>query len=82
MIIAVSIILSFSARVSLHNTTINPLSLYPLFLPSHTILDGMITEDTGLGSLTNLGRFAGALPLDLNLGKLISYGIALGESVV
>jgi hypothetical protein len=42
----------------------------------------MITEDTGLGSLTNLGRFAGALPLDLKLGMLICYGIALGERAV
>ena len=42
----------------------------------------MITEDTGQGELTSLGRFAGALPLDLRLGMLIHYGIALGECLI
>ena len=53
-------------------------SLNPL--PSLPVSDGMITEHTGQGELTSLGRFAGALPLDLRLGTLIHYGIALGES--
>ena len=40
--------------------------------------EGMIRPTSGHGSLTHLGRFAGSLPLDLRLGMLIHYGIALG----
>jgi hypothetical protein len=39
---------------------------------------GMITEPENNGALTSLGRFAGNLPVDLQLGLLINYGIALG----
>ena len=38
----------------------------------------MITVPTNDGGLTCLGRFAGTLPVDMQLGQLISYGIALG----
>ena len=41
--------------------------------------DGIITEETGFGTLTPLGRFAGNLPVDLQLGLLISHGISLGK---
>ena len=44
------------------------------------LLDGMTTDDKGQGSMTSLGRFSGAMPLDLRLGMLIHYGIALGSS--
>ena len=39
---------------------------------------GMITGPSNDGGLTCLGRFAGTLPVDMQLGQLISYGIALG----
>ena len=38
----------------------------------------MITEAADRGDLTNLGRFAGSMPVDLNLTRLVAYGIALG----
>ena len=41
----------------------------------------MTTDDEGQGQMTCLGRFAGALPLDMRLSMLIHYGIALGESL-
>lgn len=41
----------------------------------------MTTDDKGEGYMTTLGRFSGAMPLDLRLGMLIHYGIALGTYV-
>lgn len=46
---------------------------------------GMITKPANDGLLTSFGRFAGNLPVDMQLGQLIGYGIALGigtEAVV
>jgi HrpA-like RNA helicase len=40
---------------------------------------GMITEADDIGELTSIGRLAGQLPVDLQLGRLIAYGVALGE---
>ena len=39
---------------------------------------GMITIPEDAGSLTSIGRLAGNLPVDLQLGRLIAYGVALG----
>ena len=38
---------------------------------------GMITSPDDAGELTSVGRLAGQLPVDLQLGRLIAYGIAL-----
>ena len=46
---------------------------------------GMITEASDYGELTSYGKFAGQLPVDMSMARLIAYGIALGvglESVV
>ena len=60
---------------------------YPIdtmhILTTHSIdamhhIIGMITAPKNDGGLTCLGRFAGTLPVDMQLGQLISYGIALG----
>jgi HrpA-like RNA helicase len=40
---------------------------------------GMITEADDVGELTSIGRLAGQLPVDLQLGRLIAYGVALGD---
>jgi Helicase conserved C-terminal domain len=39
---------------------------------------GMITVPDDIGALTSKGRLAGNLPVDLQLGCLIAYGVALG----
>ena len=46
---------------------------------------GMITEASDYGELTSYGKFAGHLPIDMSMVRLIAYGIALGvglESVI
>ena len=40
---------------------------------------GMITVPADEGALTSIGRLAGNLPVDLQLGRLIAYGVALGK---
>ena len=42
---------------------------------------GMITVPEDSGNLTSIGRLAGSLPVDLQLGRLIAYGIALGDKI-
>ena len=45
----------------------------------------MITAPDDSGELTSFGRLSGQLPVDLQLGRLIAYGVALGagaEAVV
>jgi hypothetical protein len=45
----------------------------------------MITDPNDSGNLTSIGRLASQLPVDLQLGRLISYGINLGvgtESII
>lgn len=42
---------------------------------------GMITVPADEGALTSIGRLAGNLPVDLQLGRLIAYGVALGKSL-
>ena len=39
---------------------------------------GMITSNDDDGLLTSIGRLAGALPVDLTLGRLIAMGVTLG----
>ncbi len=39
---------------------------------------GMVTEPSDYGELTSIGRLAGQLPVDLQLGRLVAYGVALG----
>jgi len=39
---------------------------------------GMITSNNDDGLLTSIGRLAGALPVDLTLGRLIAMGVTLG----
>lgn len=80
----------FSSLVHLHSSPFSYLDsslhpiLYYLTISYHIfptlLLDGMTTDDKGQGSMTSLGRFSGAMPLDLRLGMLIHYGIALGTS--
>ena len=45
---------------------------------------GMVTDPSDIGTLTPLGRFSGSLPLDIQLCRLIAFGIVLGvpEEVV
>ena len=43
---------------------------------------GMITVPADAGALTSIGRLAGNLPIDLQLGRLIAYGIALGNHIL
>lgn len=43
---------------------------------------GMITVPADAGALTSIGRLAGNLPIDLQLGRLIAYGIALGNVIL
>ena len=43
---------------------------------------GMITQCDDSGGLTSIGRLAGNLPVDLQLGRLIAYGIALGKQTL
>jgi len=38
----------------------------------------MISDANDNGDLTNLGRFAGMMPVDLGLTRLVAHGIALG----
>jgi hypothetical protein len=45
----------------------------------------MLTQPDDSGELTSFGRLSGQLPVDLQLGRLVAYGIALGigpEAVV
>ena len=42
---------------------------------------GMLTQNDDAGNLTPMGRFAGAMPVDLQLSRLIGYGIALGLGI-
>jgi hypothetical protein len=49
------------------------------FIPIQVItlskpLTGMISLPNDLGDLTTVGRLTGQLPVDLQLGRLISYG--------
>ena len=39
---------------------------------------GMISEASDYGELTSYGKFAGQLPIEMPMARLISYGIALG----
>jgi HrpA-like RNA helicase len=43
---------------------------------------GMITVPDDIGALTSKGRLAGNLPVDLQLGCLIAYGVALGTYIL
>jgi HrpA-like RNA helicase len=43
--------------------------------------EGMITEPDDSGELTTTGDLVAQLPVDCQLGKLISYGIRLGCAV-
>ena len=41
-------------------------------------IDNMITLPSDNGELTPMGRMAGSLPVDLQLSRLIAFGISLG----